>query len=120
MPNDTLHEPLSITSPRRRPVGRSRGGRAVTSASGSLAPDARAQRDPLAVIAAPIAPIVLEGRYRLLVSALWRFRSSRRGRWTLAAGSGGSAIVLALLAARHFATTSWPLSSGRPVLLLAA
>ena len=29
-------------------------------------------------------------------------------------------IVLLLLAARHFATTSWPLSTGQPVLLLAA
>src|SRR6266536_2958977 len=85
-----------------------------------LPPGARLQRDPLAVIAVPLAPIVLEGRYRLLVAALWRFRRSRRGRWALAAGSGAFAIVLALLAARHFATTSWPLSSGHPALLAAA
>ena len=85
-----------------------------------LPPGARLQRDPLAMIAVPLAPIVLEGRYRLLVAALWRLRRSRRVRWALAAGSGAFVIVLALLAARHFATTSWPLSSGHPGLLLAA
>jgi hypothetical protein len=85
-----------------------------------LPPGARRQRDPLAVIAVPLAPIVLEGRYRLLVAGLWRLRRSRKGRWSLAAGSGAFAIVLALLAARHFATTSWPLSSGHPGLLVAA
>jgi hypothetical protein len=77
-------------------------------------------RDPLAVIAASAAPIVLEGRYRLLVGALVRLRRSRRGRWTFAAGYGAVAIALASLAALHFATTSWPLSSGNPALLVAA
>jgi len=72
------------------------------------------------VIAVPLAPIVLEGRYRLLVAALWRLRHSRRGRWALGVGYGAFAIVLALLAARHFATTSWPLSNGDPGLLVAA
>ena len=55
-----------------------------------------------------------------MIAALWRLRRSRKGRWTLAAGSGAFAIILALLAARHFATTSWPLSSGHPGLLVAA
>jgi hypothetical protein len=36
-------------------------------------------RDPLTAIAVPLAPIVLEGRYRLLVGALWRLGRSRRG-----------------------------------------
>jgi uncharacterized membrane protein YbhN (UPF0104 family) len=81
---------------------------------------AHLQRDPLAVIAVPLAPIVLEGRYRLLVGALVRLRRSRRGRWVLAAGSGALVLALALLAARHFATTSWPLASGDPGLLVAA
>jgi uncharacterized membrane protein YbhN (UPF0104 family) len=85
-----------------------------------LPPSARPQRDPLAVIAVPLAPIVLEGRYRLLVGALWRLGRSRKGRWTLAAGSGALVVVLALLAARHFATTSWPLASGNPGLLVVA
>ena len=92
----------------------------MTAGPTPVPPGARSQRDPLALIAVPLAPIVLEGRYRLLVAALWRLRRSRRGRWTLAAGSGAFAIVLALLAARHFATTSWPLSSGHPALLVAA
>jgi uncharacterized membrane protein YbhN (UPF0104 family) len=74
----------------------------------------------LAAIAVPLAPIVLEGRYRLLVGALWRIGRSRRGRWALAAGSGALVVVLALLAARHFATTSWPLARGDPGLLVAA
>ncbi len=77
-------------------------------------------RDPLAAIAASASPIMLEGRYRLVVGALVRLRRSRRGRWTLAAGSGAFAIVLALLAIRHFATTSWPLSDGEPAVVAAA
>jgi hypothetical protein len=81
---------------------------------------ARAQRDPLAVIAVPLAPIVLEGRYRLLVAALWRLHHSQKGRWAFAAGSVIVAILLALLAARHFATTTWPLSNGHPGVLVAA
>jgi hypothetical protein len=77
-------------------------------------------RDPLAAIAVSAAPIVLEGRYRLLVRALWRLSRSRRGQWVLAVGSGAFLLVLALLAARHFATTSWPLAKGDPGLLVAA
>jgi uncharacterized membrane protein YbhN (UPF0104 family) len=80
----------------------------------------RLQRDPLAAIAVPLAPIVLEGRYRLLVGALWQVGRSRRGRWALSAGSGALVVALALVAARHFATTSWPLTSGDPGLLVAA
>jgi hypothetical protein len=83
-------------------------------------PSTRLQRDPLAAIAVPLAPIVLEGRYRILVGALWRLGRSRRGQWVLAAGSGALLVALALLAARHFATTSWPLASGDPGLLVAA
>jgi hypothetical protein len=86
----------------------------------NVAPGARLQRDPLAVIAVSAAPIVLEGRYRLLVGALWRLGRSRRGQWVLAAGSGAVVVALALLAARHFATTSWPLASGDPGFLVAA
>jgi hypothetical protein len=78
------------------------------------------RKDPLAVIAVSAAPIVLEGRYRLLVGALVRLRRSRRGRWLAGVGYGAIAIALALLAARHFATTSWPLSNGDPGLLVAA
>ncbi len=85
-----------------------------------LPPGSRVQRDPLAAIAVPLAPVVLEGRYRLLVGALWRLGRSRRGRWAVAAGSGALVLALALLAARHFATTSWPLASGDPGLLVAA
>ena len=77
-------------------------------------------RDPLAVLAVSTVPIVLEGRYRLLVGALVRLRRSRRGRWAVAVGYSTVAIGLALLAARHFATTSWPLSDGEPGVLAAA
>ena len=85
-----------------------------------LPPSTRLQRDPVAAIAVPLAPIVLEGRYRILVGALWRLGRSRPGQWALAAGSGALVIALALLAARHFATTSWPLASGNPSVLVAA
>jgi hypothetical protein len=77
-------------------------------------------RDPLTLIAVSTAPIVLEGRYRLLVGALVRMRRSRRRRWALAVGYSAVATALALLTARHFATTSWPLTSGAPGLLVAA
>ena len=49
-----------------------------------------------------------------------RLHRSRLGRWTLAVGSGVVVIALAFFAARHFATTSWPLSKGQPGLLVAA
>ena len=65
------------------------------------------------------APIVLERRYRLLVDALVRLHRSRRGRWSVAAGSGLTMAVLALLAVRHFATSPWPLSGGQPGVLVA-
>jgi uncharacterized membrane protein YbhN (UPF0104 family) len=45
---------------------------------------------------------------------------SRGGRWTLALVSAAGGIALAVLAARHFATTSWPLSNAHPSLLTAA
>jgi uncharacterized membrane protein YbhN (UPF0104 family) len=94
--------------------------RVINEAPTPLPPGARLQRDPLAAIAVPLAPIVLEGRYRLLVGALWRLGRSRRGQWALATGSGALVVVLALLTARHFATTSWPLAKGNPGLLVAA
>ena len=49
-----------------------------------------------------------------------RLARSQRGRWALATGSGVVAVVLAVLASRHFAETSWPLSRGHPGLLVAA
>ncbi len=79
-----------------------------------------AGHDPLAAIAATVAPVVLEGRYRMLVGALARLRQSRSGRWGLAVGYGVVAIALALLGARHFASSGWPLSKGNPGVLAAA
>jgi uncharacterized membrane protein YbhN (UPF0104 family) len=82
--------------------------------------DIQPERDPLATIAVSAAPVVLEGRYRLLMRALWEFRHSRRTRWGVGLGSAAFMLLLALLAVRHFATTSWPLSRGQPGLLVAA
>jgi len=82
--------------------------------------DIQLEGDPLATIAVSAAPVVLEGRYRLLLRALWQLRHSRRTRWGFGLGSGAVMLVLAFLAVRHFATTSWPLSHGRPGLLVAA
>jgi hypothetical protein len=85
-----------------------------------LQPEIQLERDPLARIAVSAAPVVLEGRYRLLMQALWELRHSRRTRWGLGVGSAGVMLLLAFLAVRHFATTSWPLSRGQPGLLAAA
>src|SRR4030095_13174749 len=92
----------------------------MTAAPNPLPPHARVQRDPLATIAVSAAPGVLEGRYRLLMRALWQLRHSRRTRWGVGVGSAAFMLVLAFLAVRHFATTSWPLSRGQPGLLVAA
>lgn len=78
------------------------------------------REDPLGALAATTAPIVLESRYRMLLASLARLRRSRRGRWGLGAGYGLVTLALAVLAARHFANTPWPLSRGRPGLLVAA
>src|SRR6187455_2227284 len=85
-----------------------------------LPPHFQPERDPLATIAVSAAPVVLEGRYRLLMRALWELRHSRRTRWGFGLGSVAVMLVLAFLAVRHFATTSWPLSHGQPSLLVAA
>jgi Lysylphosphatidylglycerol synthase TM region len=90
--------------------------------STSDAPAAVVPREPSGAALAAVgiaAPIVLERRYRLLVDALVRLHRSRRGRWSVAAGSGLAMAVLALLAARHFATSPWPLSGGEPGVLVA-
>jgi Lysylphosphatidylglycerol synthase TM region len=85
-----------------------------------LPPHIQPERDTLATIAVSAAPVVLEGRYRLLMRALWELRHSRRTRWGLGLGSAAFMLLLAFLAVRHFATTSWPLSRGKPGLLVAA
>ena len=46
--------------------------------------------------------------------------ASGRGRWALGAGTGAVTLALAALAARHFASMSWPLSTAHPGLLVAA
>jgi uncharacterized membrane protein YbhN (UPF0104 family) len=84
-----------------------------------LPSDIQLERDPLATIAVSAAPVVLEGRYRLLLRALWQLRHSRRTRWGLGSGSVAVMLVLAFLAIRNFATTSWPLSRGQPGFLVA-
>jgi hypothetical protein len=76
--------------------------------------DIQPARDPLATIAVSAAPVVLEGRYRVLMRALWELRHSRRSRWGVGLGSAAFMLLLAFLAVRHFATTSWPLSRGEP------
>jgi uncharacterized membrane protein YbhN (UPF0104 family) len=62
----------------------------------------------------------VQGRLRVAAEVLLRHRRSRLSRWTLALGSGAVVMVLALLAGRHFASTSWPLSGADPGLLVAA
>ena len=57
---------------------------------------------------------------RRFLSGIAGFARSRSGRLTLGAGVGVLGIALALLAARSFAETSWPLMRGHPGLLAAA
>ena len=75
--------------------------------------------EPIVSLAAVAAPLALESRYRLLVGSLARLRRSRRGRWGVGIGYGLVTLALALLTFRHFRTTGWPLTSGRPELLAA-
>ncbi|MGZ4315587.1 MAG: hypothetical protein ACXVRS_07105, partial [Gaiellaceae bacterium] len=96
---------------RSRPIGT---GIAVAGESSAAAPP----RDPLAVVVS-VTPILLESRYRLLVSAYRRLCRSRHAHWAMVAGSGAVTLALAALAARHFAAMSWPLSSGHPGVLVA-
>jgi Lysylphosphatidylglycerol synthase TM region len=80
----------------------------------------RVRLHPVEALAAAAVPVVLESRYDVLVASLARLRNSRRSRWGLALGYGLFAVGLALLAARHFAHSGWPLGRGRPGLLVAA
>lgn len=58
--------------------------------------------------------------HRRLSETLAAGRRSRRGRWGLAVVYSLLTVVLAVLAVRHFAGQPWPLSRGRPGLLVAA
>ena len=63
----------------------------------------------------------LAGRtYELVIGSFGRISRSRTGRWGVIALSGAFAAVFALLAARHFASTSWPLTNGEPAVLATA
>ena len=86
----------------------------------SARPTGNLHPDPLQVTTPPGVPIALEGRYRRGVAALAGGRRSRRGRWGLAFGLGAIATAFAVLAAHHFATTSWPLTNGNAGVLVAA
>lgn len=47
-----------------------------------------------------------------------RHYRSRKGKLTLAAGSGILALAVAIATARHYADAAWPLSNGHPALLV--
>ncbi len=57
---------------------------------------------------------------RLGASRAVQFALSRRGRLALSVAAGTAGVVLAILAARKFAETPWPLTDGHPGLLVAA
>jgi len=97
-----------------RAARRFRAARAETPATPTALPD------PLAGLAVAAAPIVLESRYRLLLTSLVRLRRSRRSRWGVGIGYSLVAIALAVLTARHFASAGWPLGAGRPAFLVPA
>jgi hypothetical protein len=62
-----------------------------------LTPEIRLERDLLATIAVSAAPVVLEGRYPMLMQAPWQLQRSRRTRWGFCAGSVAVMLVLAVL-----------------------
>jgi uncharacterized membrane protein YbhN (UPF0104 family) len=72
------------------------------------------------LIAVPRGSSVVIGRRRLPLLRVGGFAGSRSGRIVFAAGVGLSGVALAILAARGFADTSWPLVRGHPGLLGAA
>jgi hypothetical protein len=89
---------LTLGSQERRPCSQ------LSGCADAVPPGARLQRYPLAVIAVPLAPIALEGRYRLLIGAQWRL---------------GPVLVEGILshfrqnaAAERVAATSWRPTSG--------
>jgi uncharacterized membrane protein YbhN (UPF0104 family) len=68
----------------------------------------------------PTAALPRDWPRATVVEAVLRVRRSRWGRWSFAGGWAAFAGVFALLAVRHFATTTWPLSGGEPLVLVAA
>ena len=75
--------------------------------------------DSSAAAQVAVTPGALELRFRAVVEWMLRRRGSGRWRYAITVGSGGLVVVLAFLAMRHFATTSWPLSRGQPAVLAA-
>lgn len=57
---------------------------------------------------------------RRVASAAEHMHGSRRWRQAIAIGSALSMVALFFFAARHFATTSWPLTDGHPAVLVAS
>lgn len=124
MPRWSVKRPGSTGHDRPSDLGRFRRG----TASSWIHADPHAEAtpakpisvsEPLVALAAVAAPIVLESRYRLLVGSLARLRRSPGGRWGVVVGYGLVTVALALLTFRHFRTAGWPLTSGRPGLLVA-
>jgi uncharacterized membrane protein YbhN (UPF0104 family) len=75
--------------------------------------------DSPAAVPVDVTSRAQELRFRAVADWVLRRRVSGRWRYVMTAGFGGLVVVLAFLALRHFATTSWPLSSGQPVVLAA-
>lgn len=66
-----------------------------------LPPDIRLERGPLVTIAVSAAPVVLEGRYRLLLQVARLFTSRERpSPLALVAGNGGAALIGVVLPGR--------------------
>ena len=66
-----------------------------------------------------VEPLPITALDRVRSTAVY-LRGSRRWRQAIAIGSVLSMVALFFFAARHFATTSWPLTDGHPAVLIAA
>jgi hypothetical protein len=77
------------------------------------------QESKLAQVVEPLGTLPIRAARHARSAAVY-LHGSRRSRQAIAIGSVLSMVALFFFAARHFATTSWPLTDGHPAVLVAS